>query len=499
MKFKLLHLTACIGLCLSSTAHANVIPEHQRNSEWFENSLEIFETASSSDHHNTRTAKNVIVVVGSGMGVTTLTASRIYEGQKRGELGEDNYLSFERFPYTSLLKTYSTNMQVGNASSAVSSLMTGVKSKTGLIGLADSVNVGDCGFENDRLINLFELASHQNKATGIVSNARLTSPIVAASYAHTSDMTWEREVATECKSIATDIATQFVETAPRIDVTFAGGSRELLSQENGGSRLDRDLVEAWEQSTSGQYIDSRDDFITLPGKLTSPVLGLFAPSHLGYAEDRELTSEPSLPEMANKAVELLSDNSDGFFMYVSSIKSGQAHSAGNAERALSEVVELSNTITAIEKQLIAKGILNETLIVVTTDQSMPLTISGYPYRGRNILGNVDDTPIGVQDGVPHTILSYPTGPGADYTFEAGQDGIQRRDPAETNVQMFDIDYLQQALVPLDNVESAADDVVLFAKGPGAYLTQGNAEQHSLFHIINTAAQFGAKKYQTKKD
>lgn len=499
VKFKLSHLPACIGLCLSVSANANVIPEHQRTSTWFENSLEIFEDVSSSSNHNAKQAKNVIVVVGSGMGVTTLTASRIYDGQTRGEAGEDNYLSFEQFPYTSLLKTYSTNMQVGNASSAISALMTGAKSKTGLLGLSDSVDIDSCHFENDRLINLFELANHKNMATGIVTNARLTSPIVAASYAHISNASWESEVSAECYEKVSDIASQFVETAPQFDVTFAGGSREFLSTDNGGNRQDRDLVTVWEDSTSGLYMDSRDDFERLSGDYSSPVLGLFSSSHLGYAKDQNLTEEPSLPEMAIKAVELLSNKSDRFFMYVSSTKSGQAHSAGNAERALSEVVELSKTVTALEMQLKAKGILDETLIVVTTDQSIPLTISGYPSRGRNILGNVDDAPIGVTDGVPHSILSYPSGPGAEYTFDFDKSGMKRRDPQETNVAMFDIDYLQQALIPLDNVENAADDVVLFAKGPGAYLTQGNTEQHSLFHIINSAAKLGATKYQTKKD
>lgn len=53
---------------------------------------------------NLNTAKNVIFFLGDGMGVSTVTAARIHAGQKLGELGEENYLSFEKFPNLGLLK-----------------------------------------------------------------------------------------------------------------------------------------------------------------------------------------------------------------------------------------------------------------------------------------------------------------------------------------------------------------------------------------------------------
>src|SRR5947209_3057201 len=52
-------------------------------------------------------AKNVILFVGDGMGIATVTATRIFEGQLRGDSGEENTLSFEHFPYVALSKTYS--------------------------------------------------------------------------------------------------------------------------------------------------------------------------------------------------------------------------------------------------------------------------------------------------------------------------------------------------------------------------------------------------------
>ncbi len=65
-------------------------------------------------------AKNVILFVGDGMGITTLTASRILEGQLRGESGEENSLSFEQFPNVALSKTYSVNQQTSDSAPTMS-------------------------------------------------------------------------------------------------------------------------------------------------------------------------------------------------------------------------------------------------------------------------------------------------------------------------------------------------------------------------------------------
>ncbi|TGU11723.1 alkaline phosphatase, partial [Mesorhizobium sp. M2D.F.Ca.ET.153.01.1.1] len=56
-------------------------------------------------------ARNVILFLGDGMSLTTVAASRIYEGQQKGGSGEENLLSWERFPATAFSKTYNTDSQ----------------------------------------------------------------------------------------------------------------------------------------------------------------------------------------------------------------------------------------------------------------------------------------------------------------------------------------------------------------------------------------------------
>ena len=75
-------------------------------------------------------ARNVILFIGDGMGISTITAARIYAGQKRGETGEENVLSFEEFPETALVKTYNTNAQVPDSAGTATAMNSGKKTRT---------------------------------------------------------------------------------------------------------------------------------------------------------------------------------------------------------------------------------------------------------------------------------------------------------------------------------------------------------------------------------
>ena len=93
---------------------------------------------------NTGQAKNVILFVGDGMGISTVTAGRIYEGQKRGVDGESNALTMERLPYAALSKTYTHDAQVADSAPTAVAMVTGVKTRNDVIGVNSEVAVGDC-------------------------------------------------------------------------------------------------------------------------------------------------------------------------------------------------------------------------------------------------------------------------------------------------------------------------------------------------------------------
>ena len=118
---------------------------------------------------NTGPAKNVIVFIGDGMGVTSYTAGRIWQGQQRGETGEENYLSWEKFPYVASVKTYNTNQQVADSAGTTTAWNSGVKAQAGMIGGDSTVKRGICStLKGHEARTMLELAEMAGKSTGFL-------------------------------------------------------------------------------------------------------------------------------------------------------------------------------------------------------------------------------------------------------------------------------------------------------------------------------------------
>ncbi|OYY60269.1 MAG: alkaline phosphatase, partial [Burkholderiales bacterium 28-67-8] len=91
-----------------------------------------------------RPARNVILFVGDGMGISTLTAARILEGQLAGHPGEENRLSFETFPNVALSKTYSWDQQTPDAAPTMTAMATGHKAREGMLSVDHLTARGEC-------------------------------------------------------------------------------------------------------------------------------------------------------------------------------------------------------------------------------------------------------------------------------------------------------------------------------------------------------------------
>jgi alkaline phosphatase len=204
-----------------------------------------------------------------------------------------------------------------------------------------------------------------------------------------------------------------------------------------------------------------------------------------YEADRadDVGGEPSLTEMTAKSLDILKKNDKGYLLIVESGRIDHGHHAGNASRALTDAVELSNAVKAAMDATSS----DDTLIMVTADHSHVFTIAGYPKRGNPILGlvhNIDGTLETANDNKPYTTLAYTNGPGAV---------VGVRDDL-TSVDTQDKDFMQQALIPMESETHAGEDISLHARGPGSNLVQGVIEQNVIFHIINQAQQLGGTKY-----
>jgi alkaline phosphatase len=113
-------------------------------------------------------------------------------------------------------------------------------------------------------------------------------------------------------------------------------------------------------------------------------MGLFSPGHLPYALERDTspTGQPSLLNMTQQALKLLSKNPKGYVLVVEGGNIDNAHHDGYARHALHETSEMDDAVAY------AAQVTNpdDTLIIVTADHSHTLTIGGYAERGADILG-----------------------------------------------------------------------------------------------------------------
>ena len=141
--------------------------------------------------------KNVILFVGDGMGLTTTSASRIHEAQRQKRDWQDNKLSFEELPNVALVRPHTVDAQIPDSAGTMSAIMTGVKTRSGVISVTPKYQRGDCKsvFE-DPPETLMEFAKRKGLATGLVTNSRVTDATPAAAYAHSPDRTWENDART---------------------------------------------------------------------------------------------------------------------------------------------------------------------------------------------------------------------------------------------------------------------------------------------------------------
>ena len=148
----------------------------------------------ASTQAENRKAKNVILFIGDGMGVSTVTAMRIYAGQKRGMSGEEYVLPFEKFDHVALVKTYNVDAQVPDSAGTATAMHSGQKTNIGYLGIGPGAARANCeDSKKHHLPLLGEEAKKRGLAVGIVSTARITHATPASVYARTTERGWETD------------------------------------------------------------------------------------------------------------------------------------------------------------------------------------------------------------------------------------------------------------------------------------------------------------------
>ncbi|MGR5117265.1 alkaline phosphatase [Vibrio astriarenae] len=494
-----------------------VVSDSEVVNKWFEPAADRVDAIKASQTAYPMTAKNIILFIGDGMGLTTHTAGRIYAAQSaynKGEYegfegGEEFQTSFEQFPHFALSKTYASNGQTPDSGSTMSAIMSGVKINKYALNVSDEVQIRDCvDLEGKGLLTAMDLANLAKMSTGVVTNTRVTHATPAGTYASISLRDVEDDTnGAKCEGTY-DIAEQLVHYQNKfkdgfqgiqtdlesgIDVVLGGGARSFFPDGEGGRRRDgQNLVETWKDLTGGTFVADKYD---LEDVTQTPVFGLFNFTHMEYEVDREVRGdEPSLIDMTEKAIELLQahDNENGFFLVIEGGRIDQAHHAGWGNMALAEYEMF---IEAVQRATDMVN-LDETMVLVTADHSHTDSISGNVKRGNPIAGLAYDVEGEVRlanDGLPFTTRHYAN---SDIGGQGGAlDGNSRTDLS--NVDTEKLTFKQPAAVKANGggETHAGEDVGIWATGAGSAHVRGVLEQNSIFHIINKVGQLEQKASQ----
>lgn len=356
--------------------------EGEETSEYWRNKGKEFVQKKLSSSMNTKKAKNVIMFLGDGMGLTTSSAARNLIG------GEHAELSFEKFPYVGLAKTYAVDKIVPDSANTATAYLCGVKAMYGTLGVNAMVERENCVTMLDpstHVTSIAQWAIDAGKSAGLVTTTRITHASPGGAYAHIAERDWEddTEVNEMCgpNSGIDDIAHQLIhgETGSKLKIMMGGGKRHFVDSSlyAKGQRSDgRNLIEEFKaQSPRNAYVETKEELAQLDLNEVDRVLGLFHDAHFEFhLQTNETSTQPTLEEMTRRTIEFLSKDENGYFVFIEGGRIDSAHHDNTPRMALDETVEFHKAIQ------LARDMTDEedTLIVVTADHSHAFSFGGYP-------------------------------------------------------------------------------------------------------------------------
>lgn len=346
--------------------------------------------------------RNIILMVGDGMGAAHRTAARIMAGgYSQGK--SLNTLAMDRFPVTGMVKTASLNSIVTDSAPGMTAYVSGNKNDNNEEGVFPDDTLSQ--FDNPRIEYLSEYLSRtQGKALGIVTTADVFDATPAGNAVHTSS-----------RAAGTGIVDQFFDdrNLTGLRVLMGGGRKWFLpSGSIGSARSEKndyvfstehphtsEIASKWGASTGAldpkrdliadfktagfQYAPDRATLMRLDPTQTDRLLGLFAFSNMNVALDKidgrrglnkgvttsvvadyGFTDQPMLDEMTTQALGVLNRNEKGFLLMVEGASiDKQAHNM-DTERWILDVMEFDRAVKVAQDFAQAQG---DTLVIVTAD------------------------------------------------------------------------------------------------------------------------------------
>jgi alkaline phosphatase len=384
----------------------------------------------------------IILFVGEGLTPGRIAPTRVFAA------GTDVPLTLDSMPHMALVTNYSNDFAAPDSAAAASAMATGVKVNNRSIG-AES--------RGATLPTLIELARRSGRATGLVSDGKITNATAAAFYAHASDPTAQLE-----------IARQLADTSG-IDLVLGGGAEDFLPDTKDGTRKDgRDLLSEIRRK-GFDVTRTKAELEVIPGWRRPKLFGVFAGGGFAYADQIEgRRDQPSLADMVRRAIELLQYNRGGYLLVVNAHLMRRAAEKNDGEHTLAETAELDRAVAVALRYAGEKS----TIAVCGNVGLGGLHLSGSPFRtdrGIAVLG---------LNSAGDPWFSWATGPNGTKSYGTAKLAAQQSpsppvsEPPQEPAAFF-------APAALETVE----DVVVFGAGPGTDAFQGTLDNTAIFKII----------------
>ncbi|WP_243387144.1 alkaline phosphatase [Bacillus kexueae] len=319
------------------------------------------QSSLDQDISEAETSKNLIILIGDGMGPAQVTLTRLY-AQKyfdQDMLTLDEILVGTNSTFAGDSTYKDESGVVTDSAASATAFGTGFKTYNGAISVTNE--------EVARPIaSVIEAAEAAGKATGLISTARITHATPAAYATHVRQ-----------RSMENAIAAQYVTSG--VDVLLGGGERHFVATEEeakfGKTKREDGLnvIELF-QEKGYEVVTSSDELEKAKGE---KLLGLFNDSHIAYNLDREDTQVPSLAEQLSKAIEVLEREDDGFVIMVEGGRIDHAGHANDIHSVVQETLEFDEAVKVALEYAKQDG---ETSVMVTADHET----GGLTIGSRNV-------------------------------------------------------------------------------------------------------------------
>jgi alkaline phosphatase len=386
----------------------------------------------------------IILFVGEGLSPARLAPTRTYAA------GAGTRLNMDSMPYAALVMNYSKDFAAPDQAAAATAIATGER----VTNRAIAIN-GD----GKPIKSIVDFAREYGRATGLVTDTKLTDATSAAFYAHTSE-----------PSDIEKIAADFVDRG-NIDIAMGGGAAHFIPATKGGERQDtRDLL--LELRGNGfDIVRTRTELETIPAWRRPKLFGVFSSDDLAFTNQVEQRGQqPSLSDMVRRAIQLLQYNAGGYLLVVDAGLMRKAAEENNGERTLSQTLELDRAVGIARSY----GGPKSTIVVCGDAAIGGMNLNGFPFRkdsGIALLGF---------NSAGQPWITWATGPHGGKSYGAAKIPINQ-DPGEVKAPAQEQPepaafYTKSALITVE-------DVVAFGSGPGTDGLQGVVESTAVFKIL----------------